>query len=418
MRDPRHGIPRLRGADQTIPFLRDPYRFISKQCARLGSDVFEARILLAPTICMKGREAAQVFYDDDKFVRAGAAPRRLQRTLLGTGGVQSLDDGAHRHRKHMLLSALTPDRVARLVESVESQWREQAWKWRAMGRFCLFREIREVLTVAVCRWAHVPLTMTSKAMRARQLGVMFTGAGRIGPLHWGARWARRAAESWIAEVIADIRNGAVYAPENTAAAIVARHREPDGTMLESRVAAVELLNILRPTVALSVYVTFIAVALHLHPAWRERVAKEGDDTVDMFVQEVRRFYPFFPSAIARVRRDFHWNGWTFRRGQRALLDLYGTGHDARIWDRPEEFDPERFARRPDDAFGFIPQGGGDQARHHRCAGEQVTIAIMKLAARLLAREARYTVPAQDLGIDFSRLPALPRSGFIMDAPGR
>jgi fatty-acid peroxygenase len=41
------------------------------------------------------------------------------------------------------------------------------------------------------------------------------------------------------------------------------------------------------------------------------------------------------------------------------------------------------------------------------------IAQMSHAATFLTREQRYDVPGQDLSIALSRLPALPKSGFVM-----
>lgn len=64
-----------------------------------------------------------------------------------------------------------------------------------------------------------------------------------------------------------------------------------------------------------------------------------------------------------------------------MLDLYGTNHDARTWDAPEEFRP------------------------------------VKVATNMLGRRMRYSVPDQDLRIDFARLPALPRSRFVMRGVG-
>ena len=149
-------------------------------------------------------------------------------------------------------------------------------------------------------------------------------------------------------------------PENSAAHMVAWHREPTGELLSSRVGAVELLDVLRPTVAVSVFITFAALALHQYPECRQKLAAGEGGYADIFTQEVRRFYPFFPSVVARVRRDFEWSGYRFRSGTRFMLDLHGTtNHDPRLWEAPDEFRPERFRKRPPCPFDFIPQGGGD-----------------------------------------------------------
>jgi fatty-acid peroxygenase len=167
-------------------------------------------------------------------------------------------------------------------------------------------------------------------------------------------------------------------------------------------------------VAVAVYFTFIAQALHEHPELRARLASQANGFTDHFVQEVRRFYPFFPAVAARVREGFDWQGYRFPAGMRVLLDLYGTNHDERLWDSPQRFKPDRFARRQRTAFDFIPQGGGDHATGHRCPGEAVTVELMKTATRFLTRDLEYQIPPQDLTIDFTRLPALPRSHVVME----
>src|SRR3982751_2213170 len=106
---------RLMRFDETLPFLRAPYDFISEGCARRGTDVFETRLMLRPTICMRGRAAADLFYDETHFSRQGAAPLRVQQSLLGRRGVQAIDGDAHRHRKQMFLEVLGTDRVAALL---------------------------------------------------------------------------------------------------------------------------------------------------------------------------------------------------------------------------------------------------------------------------------------------------------------
>jgi hypothetical protein len=52
-------------------------------------------------------------------------------------------------------------------------------------------------------------------------------------------------------VIQKVRSGELAVPEGSAADVIARHREADGRLLDEKVAAVELLNLLRPIVAIA-----------------------------------------------------------------------------------------------------------------------------------------------------------------------
>jgi fatty-acid peroxygenase len=398
--------------DVSLALLRDPYRFIARRCREYGVDSFQARLMLRPTIFMTGPASARLFYDESRFTRRGAAPGPMVATLLGRGGVQNLDGEMHRRRKRMFLDLLTPERVQDLTGRTLAEWRAAARRWEGRSRVVLFDEAREVLARAVCGWAGVELDEAEVPQRTRQLSLMFDGAGARGFKHLRARRDRKLAEIWASNVIQAVRDGRLSPAPDTALFMVAHHRDANDQAMDLHTAAVELLNVLRPTVAVSVFVTFAAHALHLNPACGSCLDAEGETYAQCFVQEVRRFYPFFPAAVALVREDFEHEGRRYPKGRRVMLDLYGTDRDPRTWTAPEMFDPDRFRTREENPYDFIPQGGGKYASHHRCAGEPLTIELMKGALRFL-REIRFEVPDQDHAIDFARIPALPRSKFVL-----
>ncbi|HSW42774.1 MAG TPA: cytochrome P450 [Patescibacteria group bacterium] len=397
--------------DSTVELLRDPYRFISRRARELERDAFQTRLALRPVICLTGIEGAKLFYDADRFWRRDALPEPVQATLFGRGGVQTLDDASHLRRKRLFLDVLTEDAVARLGMLADREW-ERATSWG--HRVAVYELAKQVYCRAVCTWAGVPLSDRDVASTASDLALLFEGVATFGPRHWAARLARRRLERWLAGLVRDVRAGRLPA-DGTPLAVFAWHRDLEGRLLPPRVVAVDLLSVLRPTVAVSVFTVFCALALHRYPEWRERLAAPESPDLEPFVQEVRRFYPFAPFVAARVRRDFTWQGADAREGTLALLDLFGIDHDPRIWTDPRTFRPERFRDLRDDPFGFVPQGGGDVATTHRCAGEPATVALMKGAVVFLAGRVAYAVPDQDLRIRWRGLPPVPRGGFLIEA---
>ena len=404
-------IPHAAGIDNTIPFLREAYTFVSRRCERLGSDLFTTRIMLTPVLCMRGAEAARVFYDGDRFTRQGAMPQTVLRLLQDKGSVQGLDGAAHRHRKALFMSLMSPDGIARIAGLLEHHWREALPRWTSMAEVRLLPAIGEVLTRTACDWAGVPVPERDMPALSRELQAMIREAGHVRPGTLYALALRRRTERRMRWLVEDVRAGRVTPPEGSALAAVARHREPDGTPLGSDAAAVELINLLRPVVAVNRFIIFAALALHQHPEWRQRLA-DDEAWLEPFVQEVRRFYPFFPLVGGRVRRGFEWAGHRFAARDWVILDLYGTNHDSRLWPEPEQFRPERFKDWPGDPYTFIPQGAGDPMAGHRCPGERMTIALIGRAVRLL-RGMHYDVPPQDLSISLSNMPAAPRSQLVL-----
>jgi len=191
-------IPRIAAIDSTLSLAFEGYEFISKRCDRYQTDIFQTRLILEPTICMRGKEAAQVFYDTDKFSRQQATPKRVQKTLLGEGGVQGLDGEAHRQRKAIFMDLMTPKHMDRLGKLTEQWWHRYGEKWTQQPTVVLFDEVQEILCRAVCEWSGVPLAELEVAQRTRDLAQMISGSGRLGPEHWQARRAAIAAKPGLA----------------------------------------------------------------------------------------------------------------------------------------------------------------------------------------------------------------------------
>jgi fatty-acid peroxygenase len=407
-------LPSDPNPDSTLALLSQGYTYISKRCKHFQSDVFRTRLMFYPAVCMLGEEAARIFYEPDRFTRKRAMPPTALMLLQGLGSVQVMDGEAHRWRKRMFMSIMTPERIRELDDLTADQWRIHIEKWQGMDQVALLPEAQDILFQAVARWAGVPLGGEEDARQwTRAFAAMVDGAGAVGPRNWRGMMFRARAERWITGIIEDVRAGRIKVPKGSALEVIASHRDQNGEPLAPGVAAVELINILRPTVAIAWYVTFAALALHDYPECRRTLAAGDDGDLERFVQEVRRFYPFFPAVGGRVQRAFDWRGHHFAEGEWVLLDLYGTNHDPRIWDEPQTFRPDRFRHWNGSPFSLIPQGAGEFDHGHRCAGEWITIALMKTAVRMLTTGMSYEVPEQDLGISLSRMPAQPKSRFLI-----
>jgi fatty-acid peroxygenase len=404
-------IPRLH--DSTLAFRREGYTFISTRCDRLGTDLFATRLLLRPLVCLRGAEAAAVFYDPERFGRQDAVPRSAQHLLQDAGSVQTLSGAAHDHRKALFLGQLTDPSVEALAAGFEREL-DAALSRPDRRRMVLDTELRTLLTRAAFAWAGLVEDPAVVRRRAEDFGLMVDRAGSLGPPNWNARRRRVATERWAAGQIGRLRSesGGQHDDASPAAA-VARHRDGDGQLLPEAVAAVELLNLLRPIVAVGRFMAFAVLALIQRPVWRARLAEGSADDELIFAQEVRRCFPFFPLVGGTAVTEFSWGGHAFSPGDLVLLDLYGTNHDARAWENPESFDPERFLGWDPDPNTVVPQGGGDVATGHRCPGESATLGLISAAARAVGRHPEFEARVQDLTFDLSHIPAAPRSGVVL-----
>ena len=265
---PMASIPRDRQLDSTLALLSEGYTFISKRCRRYGSDIFETRLMLRKAICMMGEEAASVFYHADRFTRVEAMPKTALRLLQDTGSVALLDGQAHQWRKQMFMSLMTPGGIQELSKIAAEQWHAAMSRWETQDQVVFLPEVQEVLCRAVCRWTGVPLSDSEGKQRTREVAAMIDGSGAIGPRNWRGLLLRARTERWLQSVIEQARARPSEVVDIDALHLIAWHRTPEGKLLDSKVAAVELLNVLRPTVPWP-FIFFAALCLSpLHGASR------------------------------------------------------------------------------------------------------------------------------------------------------
>ncbi|MEG8278729.1 cytochrome P450 [Streptomyces sp. AHA2] len=398
-------------ADSSLALLAKGYTWLPDRRRRTDAPLVRARLMGQHAVALYGPQAVRFFYDERHVERGSALPGPVLSTLFGHGAVHTLDGPRHRGRKGMFLSLLTgPQAVAGVVDAVAADWDETVRSWPGR-RIVLFDEASRVLTRGVFRWAGIPLEDGDAV--AADLVSLVDGFATAGPRHWRARRARARLEDRLGALVEDVRAGGAAAADGSVLDVVARHRDADGRLLDAHTAAVELLNVVRPTVAVCWFIAYAGHALR-RPDVREEL-RGGDPAYAVaFAHELRRFYPFAPFVGGRAVADLDWHGEPIPQGAMVLLDLYGQNHDPEVWEEPYAFAPRRFLGHPPARDELIPQGGGDPATGHRCPGEDITIALLAaLAPRLAGLE--YDVPEQDLRIPLNRLPARIRSGFVMES---
>ncbi|MGW8635021.1 hypothetical protein [Streptomyces sp. NPDC055793] len=212
--------------------------------------------------------------------------------------MHTLDGRQHRVRKA-------------LAAHLETEWARARQRWAGRDQVVLFDEAGLLLTRGVCTWSGVPLDVADAEEMAGDLVAMVDGFASPGPRHLRARRTRSRQEKRLTRLVEQVRGATGAAPAGSVLAAVAAHRDADGQPLDAHTAAVEVLNVLRPTVAVSWFLTFAAHALHRWPEHRERLADRDAAYARAFSHEVRRFYPFAPSSAGSLRPTCSGTAMTF-----------------------------------------------------------------------------------------------------------
>ena len=163
-----------------------------------------------------------------------------------------------------------------------------------------------------------------------------------------------------------------------------------------------------------------------HPEAAERIRREGEavcgdrePTADDYsklqytravIQETMRLYPPVWSLIRVAAEDDVIAGKEIKAGDRIVLFSYGAHHNAKYWDEPEEFRPERWMDKTKKQvkYSYIPFGAGKRS----CPGGAMSQVENTLALSLLLRRFR----TEYVGLEPPRINATvtltPRGGLL------
>lgn len=390
--------------DLAVRLLREGYTAIEHdRAARAGEASYETRLLGRSAVVLGGEEGARLFYDEGVVRRSGAVPPPLAWLLFGRGAVHGLDGHAHRARKQLFVDRLGPEQVAPCADAAAREL-EALLSGQVAETVAVHALLVRAYGRAVLAWSGIDVPAPVADRVSRDLAAIVAGFGFASAGTYARAWAaRRRTDRWLRRQVGDVRGGRLTpAPDSALAALAAAD-------LDDRTAAVELGNVLRPTVAVSWLGTFAVLALGLQPGLAARLAAPAADVERVaFAQEVRRTTPFVPVLTGIARRDATHGLLTLREGQRVVLDVLGIDHDDRRHTRPAQFRADRFLDRYPGPYELVPQGGGDVSGH-RCPGESLTLQLLAATVAVVARRDLELVGP--VAADLTCIPTLPPVGL-------
>lgn len=399
--------------------LDEGYLLLSELRKEANAPVVKARLLNKEVIAIYGKEAAKKFYDPRNFKREGAMPKIVLKTLFGENGVQTLDGQAHEHRKTIFMDLMTPKRMEEYHRILDKNLTQKLD--RQQGQFELFDIAKDVLFRSICEWAGIDLSQLTKKevdQLAEYQISMISSAVTNPATHIKGIDNRKKSEKWAQSLIENARINPVAGKEDVALYAFAKATDDHGELLPVDVAAVELLNVIRPTVALTVWIALMGHALFSRPDIYQRLHAEFDQLQDSFIQEMRRYYPFFPMLPAFAIQDVEVDGYLIPKDSWVVLDLYGTNHDDRMIETPEVFRISRYLGKEkhisyDEEYEMIAQGGGEFKTMHRCAGEWITLHTLRVFSDQLVNKYQFSIPEQDWSIPMNQFPTYPKSKALL-----
>lgn len=115
--------------------------------------------------------------------------------------------------------------------------------------------------------------------------------------------------------------------------------------------------------------------------------------VEAIVKETMRLHPVAPLLVPRLsREDTSIGGHDIPAGTRVLVSVWSIGRDPALWDKPEEFAPERFLGSRIDVKGqdyeLLPFGSG----RRMCPGYSLGLKVIQVSLANLLHGFAWRLP--------------------------
>ncbi len=361
-------------------------------------------------VVLSSREHARTVLLGDPAVFAAGAAREAMAELQGPTSIFLRDGPAHVIERKLMLPLFHGENLDRYRAEMIDVAQRSIERWPSGQSFPLLPLLQDLTLDLIMRviFGHPPESAPSPLQEAlaelaayisHPLGIVATDLPhRIGPINLWRRYERvKSKVDVLLEREISARRASRSAPGDVdIAALLVDAKRADGSCLSDRELRDELI-----TLVLAAYdTTSTALAwTFLHIVRDDAVGRRLLDEcqrceldnpyLDSVVKEGLRLHPPVPIVDRKLTRETQLDGFTVPAGVVVTLCPWLIQRDARYYERPLAFWPERFIDTPADTYTWLPFGGGVR----RCLGAsfaqwQMKAVIATAVVRLQLARAR------------------------------
>ena len=373
---------------QGVRWAADPEGLFLRSRGRYG-DPFTLRLPGQPPVVVFGSHEGvhSILTGDPAVFRAGQSHAAME-LGLGQRSVLLLDGDEHARQRRMMLPYFRGKGDEAATEAIDRMTRREAESWPVGSPLKLGPRYRRVALKAILhvlfgagggprfgRLEHEIARMLESSVRWWNPNIAWASLPErlARPLYPVSPWRvyRRSverADGPIREEIAERRRTGVDDRADVLSALM-RARDDDGRALddgELRDAVVTLLLAGHETsaTALSWTTDLLMRHPHIHARAREAAAAGDGYYIDAVVAESLRLRPPLPFAPRTLAAEADVGGRRLPAGTMVVACIYLLHRNPDVFERPDEFDPERFTGARPDPRRWAPFGGGGR----RCLG--------------------------------------------------
>jgi cytochrome P450 family 135 len=400
----RRGLPpgpRAPSLLQTLAWSLAP-TWVMDNCARRLGESFTLTFWPSgmQLVMVSGPEAVKTVFTAPPDVAPSAAGNSPVRPVMGPSSVIVLTGAEHMRQRKLLLPPFHGERMREYERTIVEETRKDMASWELEQPMRLQQRTRaitlEVILRAVfgveaermqaLRTAIEQLLAPIRPWRVVLLALRRPSAERP-PGAIGRALDR--LDAVIHEELAKRRAQQDLAQRSDILSLLLQARDEDGQAMTDDELRDELVTLLlagHETTATSV--AWAVERLVRHPDKLARLVAEIDDPnggeryMTAVVNETLRVRPVVPIVARMLTAELEVDGYALPAGTRVTPSIYLTNRNARVYDDPQAFRPERFEHDAPETFAWIPFGGGIR----RCIGASFAQLEMKLMLRTMLAE--------------------------------
>jgi cytochrome P450 family 135 len=398
--------PRLPAVAQTLAWALAPTWLMDRCSERLG-EAFT--ITFAPSglklVMVSDPEAVKtVFTAPPELAPSGAANSPVA-PVMGAHSVIVLMGPEHMRQRKLLLPPFHGERMREYEDVVVAATRGDMASW-PLGRAMRLQDHTRAITLEVIVRAVFGVQDERMGPVKEAIGALLTPINGWAVLR--AALSRPTGErptgklgraldrldEVLYEEIASRRTQPDLAERNDILSLLMQARDEDGlamTDVELRDELVTLLLAGHETTSTSVAWAIERLTRHRDKLARlivEIDADEGEEYMTAVINETLRVRPVVPLVARVLQKPLRVGAHTLPAGTRVVPSIWLTNRNARVYDSPAEFRPERFEGGAPETFSWIPFGGGIR----RCIGASFALMEMRLILRTVLSELEPRAP--------------------------
>jgi cytochrome P450 family 135 len=393
-------------AAQTLAWALAP-TWLMDQCAKRLGEAFT--VTFAPSglklVMVSDPEAVKAVFTAPPEVAPSGAANSPVAPVMGASSVITLTGPEHMRQRKLLLAPFHGERMREYEDVVVQATRKDMAGW-PLGTPMRLQEHTRAITLEVILRAVFGVEAERMGPLKAAIDDLFAPAQTLLLVRFAFRRptgerptgaigrALDRLDALIYDEIARRRALGNLEQRTDILSLLMQARDEDGREMSDGELRDELVTLLlagHETTATSV--AWAIERLVRHPDKLERLTAEidmadGEQYMTAVANETLRVRPVVPIVVRLLQERLQVGRYSLPAGTRVVPSIYLTNRNARMYEDPLEFRPERFLDAAPETFSWIPFGGGIR----RCIGASFALMEMKLILRTVLSELQPHAP--------------------------